>query len=102
LDKLVEVKEMSKEEKKASVKAVGRIDLAAKSVIPVSDKYIHAHHVPAVHVFSSINVLMDNLRRNYVKNIYYPWDVSFEPVIVVPKATLAISAIRTRKFPSTF
>jgi hypothetical protein len=96
------VKEMSKQEKKASAKTLGRVDLAAKSMIPVPNKHIHAQHVPAVHVFSSINVLMDNLRRNYVKNIYYPWDVSFEPVIAVPKATLAISAFRTRKFPSTF
>ena len=62
---------MSKEEKKAPVKSIAKTEIVAKSV-----KYFPAKRVPAkyVHVFSTIDVLMDNLRRNYVENISYPWD----------------------------
>lgn len=89
---------MIKEEETAPVKAAAKVDVAAKSLNHVPAKHVHASHVPGVHVISSIDVLMDNLRRNYVKNIYYPWNLSLEPIIAVPKATIPISTIHTRKF----
>jgi hypothetical protein len=93
---------MINEEEKVSGKAIEKVDVTAKSVNKVPADNVHVSYVPGVHVFSSIDVLMDNLRRNYVKNIYYPWDASLEPVIAVPKAATAISAFHKRTFPSTF
>jgi hypothetical protein len=89
------VKKISKEEKKAPLQAIVKAKVGEKSV-----KYILANHVPTVHVLSTIDVLMDNLRRNYIENIAYPWDR--EPVISIRNATtIAISKPRRPKFPST-
>jgi hypothetical protein len=65
---------MSKEEKKATAKAIAKAEVAAKSVKNVLAKQTPAKHFPAVHVLSTIDVLMDNLRRNYIGTIAYPWD----------------------------
>jgi hypothetical protein len=93
---------MSEEEKKAPVKAIGEAGVPAKSGKQVPAKHFPANHVPAVHVLSTIDVLMDNLRRNHIKKIAYPWDrVSLKPAISVRKATIAISTPRRPKFPST-
>jgi hypothetical protein len=95
---------MSKEEKKTPVKATAKAEVAVKPIKPIKPvaKQIPAKHVPTVHVFSTIDVLMDNLRRNYIENIAYPWDrVSLEPVIPARKATIAIPTSSKPKFTST-
>ena len=94
---------MSEEEKKAPVKAIGEAEVAAKPGKQVPAKHVPANNIPAVHVLSTIDALMDNLRRNYVKRIAYPWDaVSFEPVILVQKTTKAISTLSRQKLHSKF
>jgi hypothetical protein len=91
------------EEKKAPIKAIGEAEAPAKSGKQVPAKHIPTNHVTAVDVLLTIDVLMDNLRRNHVKKIAYPWDrASLEPAISVRKANIAISATRRPKFPSTF
>ncbi len=92
---MIELKKLSEEEKKAPAKAIAKAEVAAKSIKHVPAKHIPAKHVPAVHVLKTIDVLMDNLRRNHIENIAYPWDsVILEPVISVRKARLAIPTSR--------
>ena len=86
---------MSEEEEKAPATAVAKAEVAVRSAKHVPAKHIPAKHVPAVHVLKTIDVLMDNLRRNHIENIAYPWDsVILEPVISVRKARLAIPKCR--------
>jgi len=86
---------MSEEEEKAPTTAVAKAEVAARSAKHVPAKHIPAKHVPAVHVLKTIDVLMDNLRRNHIENIAYPWDiVSLEPAISVRKARMAILTSR--------
>jgi len=78
---------MSKEEKKAPVKAIAKAEVAVKPVIPV--KNVPAKHVPAVHVLTTFEDLMDNFRRNFIESIAFPWDwVSLKPVVPVREATV--------------
>jgi HSP20 family molecular chaperone IbpA len=78
---------MSKEEKKAPVKAIAKAQVAVKPVKPV--KIIPAKHVPAVHVLTTFEDLMDNFRRNFIESIAFPWDwVSLKPVVPVREATV--------------
>ena len=75
---------MSKEEKKALVKAIAKAEVAVKPV-----KHVPAKHVPAVHIPTTFDGLMDNFRRNFIESIAYPWDwVSLEPVVPVREATV--------------
>jgi HSP20 family molecular chaperone IbpA len=80
---------MSKEAKKAPVKAIAKTDVAVKPVKQVPAKHIPAKHVPAVHVLTTFDDLMDNFRRNFIESIAYPWEwVSLEPVVPVREATV--------------
>jgi HSP20 family protein len=75
---------MSKEEKKATVKAIAKTEAAVKSI-----KHVPAKHVPAVHVLTTFDDLMENFRRNFIESIAYPWDwVSLEPVVPIREATV--------------
>ena len=75
---------MSKEEKKAPVKAIAKTEAAVKPV-----KHVPAKHVPAVHVLTTFDDLMDNFRRNFIENIAFPSDwVTLEPVVPVREATV--------------
>jgi len=75
---------MSKDIKKAPVKAITKGEVAVKPI-----KKVPAKHVPAVHVLTTFDDLMDNFRRNFIETIAYPWDwVSFEPTIPVREATV--------------
>jgi HSP20 family molecular chaperone IbpA len=75
---------MSKEEKKAPVKAIAKTEVAVKPI-----KHVPAKHVPAVHVLTTFDNLMDNFRRNFIESIAYPWEwVSLEPVVPVREATV--------------
>jgi len=68
------------------VKATAKTEIVAKSVKYFPAKRVPAKHVHTVNVFSTIDVLIDNLRRNHIGNIAYPWDkVSPEPAIFVRK-----------------
>jgi len=86
---------MTKEEKKAPVKAIAKAQVAVKPITPVA-KHIPAKHVPAVHVLTTFEDLMDNFRRNFIESIAFPsesiafpWDwVSIEPVVPVREATV--------------
>ena len=87
---------MSKEEKKAPVKAIAKAEVAVKLGKHVPAKRIPAKHVPAVHVLTTFDDLMDNFRRNFIESIAFPsesiafpWDwVSLKPVVPVREATV--------------
>jgi HSP20 family protein len=81
-------KEMSREEKKATVKAIVKAGVPVKPAKHVA-KQVLAKHVPAVHVLTTFEDLMDNFRRNFIESIAFPWDwVSVEPVVPVREATV--------------
>jgi HSP20 family protein len=80
---------MSKEGKKAPVKAIAKAEIKAKPVKHVPAKKIPAKHVPAVHVLTTFDDLMDNFRRNFIESIAFPTDwVSLEPVAPAREATV--------------
>jgi len=80
---------MLKEEKKAPVKAIAKTDEAAKPLKKVSAKNIPAKQVPAVHVLTTFDDLMDNFRRNFIENIAFPTEwISLEQVVPVREATV--------------
>jgi HSP20 family protein len=86
---------MSKEEKKAPVKAIAKTEVAVKPIKPFA-KHIPAKHVPAVHVLTTFEDLIDNFRTNFIERIAFPsesvafpWDwVSVKPVVPVREATV--------------
>ena len=70
---------MSKEEKKAPVKAIAKAEVAVKPIkqVPVKHipaKRIPAKHVPAVHVLTTFDDLMENFRQNFIESIAFPSD----------------------------
>jgi HSP20 family protein len=66
---------MSNVEKKAPVKAIAK----ATAIKPVNK--VPAKHVPAVHVLTTFDDLMDNFRRNFIESIAFPFEwISMEPV----------------------
>jgi HSP20 family protein len=68
---------MSNEEKKMPVKAIAKARVAAKPI-----KHVPAKQVPAVHVLTTFDDLMENFRNNFVESIAYPWNwISLEPVV---------------------
>ncbi len=85
---------MSKEERKAPVKAVEKAEIAVKPIkniavkhLPV--KHVPAKHVPAVHVLTTFDDLVGDFRRNFIESIAFPWDwVSLEPATPVREATV--------------
>ena len=87
---------MSKEEKKAPVKAIAKAEMAVKPLKRVPAKNIPAKHVAAVHVLTTFEDLMDDFRRRFFESIAFPsqsvafpWDwVSLKPVLPVREATV--------------
>jgi HSP20 family protein len=85
---------MSKEERKAPVKAVEKAEIAAKPIKNIAARHLPAKHspakqVPAVHVLTTFDDLVDDFRRNFIESIAFPWDwVSLEPAIPVREATV--------------
>ncbi len=77
---------MSKEVKKAPVKVIAKAkEVAVKPVKNV----LPAKHVPAVHVLTTFDDLMDNFRRNFIENIAFPSEwISLEQVAPVREATV--------------
>ena len=55
---------MSKEEKKAPVKAIAKTEVAVKTYKTCSQlNILPAKHVPAVHVLTTFDDLMENFRK---------------------------------------
>jgi len=80
---------MTKEEKKAAVKAIEKAAVPVKTIRKVPAKNIPAKHVPAVHVLTTFDDLMDNFRRNFIESIAFPVDwISLEPVVPIREATV--------------
>ena len=80
---------MSKEEKKAPLKTATKAEIAVKPVKHVPAKRSSPKHVPAVHVLTTFDDLMDNFRRNFIESIAFPAEwVSLEPVVPVREATV--------------
>ncbi len=79
---------MSEEEKKAPVKAIAKSEIAAKSVKHVLAKHVPAK-VPAVHVLTTFDDLMNDFRKNFIESIAFPFDwISLETVVPVREATV--------------
>ncbi len=85
---------MSKETKNTTVKAIAKTEVPVKTVKPakpvlasksakhVPAKHIAAKQVPAVHVLTTFEDLMDNFRNSFIESIAYPWNwVSLEPYV---------------------
>ena len=80
---------MSEVEKKTPVKAIAKVKDAAKSVKKGPTKHIPAKQVPAVHVLTTFDDLVDNFRKNFIESIAFPFEwLSVEPVVPVREATV--------------
>jgi HSP20 family protein len=85
---------MSKEEKKAQVKATEKAAIAVKPTKNIPGKHlparrVSAKQVPAVHVLTTFDDLVDDFRRNFIESVAYPFEwVSLEPVVPVREATV--------------
>jgi len=89
---------MSEEQKKATVKAIAKNEIAVKPVkhvlakhVPakVPAKRIPAKQVPAVHVLTTFDDLVDNFRKNFIESIAFPFEwISLEPTVPVREATV--------------
>ena len=80
---------MSKEEKKAPVKAIAKTGALAKPIKHLPAKHTPAKHVPAVHVLTTFDDLMDDFRRNFIESIAFPSEwISVEPYVPVREATV--------------
>jgi HSP20 family protein len=85
---------MSKEEKKTPVKPVTKTEIAVKPIKHLP-KHIPAKNIPAVHVLTTFDDLIDNFHRSFIKSIAFPesmnfpWDwISAQPVVPVREATV--------------
>jgi HSP20 family protein len=75
---------MSKEEKKAPVKAIAKTNTTTKLA-----KKAPAKHVPAVHVLTTFDDLMEDFRKNFIESIAFPVEwISMEPYVPVREATV--------------
>jgi HSP20 family protein len=81
---------MNKENKNTSAKAIAKTEVPVKTVKPAKPvptknsaaKPIPTKQVPAVHVLTTFEDLMENFRNNFIESIAYPWNwVSLEPVV---------------------
>ncbi len=80
---------MTEKEKKTSVKAIVKSEAAVKPVKHVPAKRISNKQVPAVHVLTTFDDLMDNFRQNFIESIAFPFEwVNIEPVVPVREATV--------------
>ena len=81
---------MTEETKKAPVKAIAKSEIAVKPVKPVLAKHIPAaKHVPAVHVLTTFDDLMNDFRQSFIESIAFPFEwINVEPVVPVREATV--------------
>jgi HSP20 family protein len=89
---------MTEEQEKAPVKAMAKSEIAVKPVkhvlakpVPakVLSKRVPAKQVPAVHVLTTFDDLVDNFRKNFIESLAFPFDwISVEPVAPVREATV--------------
>ena len=85
---------MSKEEKKAPVKAIEKAEITVKPIKNLPAKRIPAKrvptkHVPAVHVLTTFDDLVDDFRKNFIESVAFPFEwVSMEPVVPIREATV--------------
>ena len=91
---------MNKDTKNTTVKAIANAEVPVKTVkysksVPakhVHGKQIPAKNIPAVHVLTTFEDLMDNFRNTFIESIAYPWNwISLEPgvpAIPVREATV--------------
>jgi len=69
---------MSKEENKSTSKAIMKTERAIKPKV----------HVPAKHVLTTFEQLVEDFRRNFRDNIWGPWEMmDLEPVLSIREAT---------------
>jgi HSP20 family molecular chaperone IbpA len=74
---------MTEKEKKTPVKAIAK----AEAVKPL--KKFPAKHVPAVHVLTTFDDLVENFRNNFIESIAFPWNwVGLEQSHAVREATV--------------
>jgi HSP20 family protein len=83
---------MSKEEKKAPVKALAKAPKAIKTIKPLAKhvpaKRLPAKHVPAQLVLTTFDDLMEDFRSNFIENIGSPWEwVNVDSVYPIREAT---------------
>jgi HSP20 family protein len=88
---------MTEIQKKTPVKAVAKTEIAAKPVktalakhVPakVPAKHIPAKQVPAVHVLTTFDDLMNDFRKNFIESIAFPFEwITVEPMVPVREAT---------------
>ncbi|MGD0451907.1 MAG: Hsp20/alpha crystallin family protein [Candidatus Bathyarchaeia archaeon] len=80
---------MTEKEKKTPVKAIVKSTSAVKPVKHVPAKRIPNKQVPAVHVLTTFDDLMDNFRKNFIESIAFPFEwISVEPAVPVREATV--------------
>jgi HSP20 family molecular chaperone IbpA len=84
---------MTEEQKKAPVKAIAKSEIAVKPVKHVLAKpvpaKVPAKQVPAVHVLTTFDNLMNDFRKNFIESIAFPFEwISVEPVVPVREATV--------------
>jgi HSP20 family protein len=89
---------MTEIQKKAPVKAIAKAEVAVKPVKTVLAKRVPAKlpnkrapakQVPAVHVLTTFDDLMENFRKNFIESIAFPFDwISVEPFVPVREATV--------------
>jgi HSP20 family protein len=78
---------MSKEEKKAPVKAIVKVPTAIKTIKPVPAKHVPAKHVPAQQVLATFNDLVEDFRSRFIENIGFPWEwISVDSVYPIREA----------------
>ena len=100
---VIEVKKMTEIQKKATVKAIAKSEIAAKPIktalakhVPakVPAKRIPAKQVPAVHVLTTFDDLMEDFRKNFIESIAFPFEwISVEPIAPVREATVDLVEI---------
>ena len=89
---------MTEIQKKAPVKAIAKAEVAVKPVKTVLAKRVPAKlpnkrapakQVPAVHVLTTFDDLMEDFRQNFIESIAFPFDwISVEPFVPVREATV--------------
>lgn len=80
---------MSKTEKKEPIKAIAKSQVIAKPVKHITAKRIPSKQVPAVHVLTTFDDLMDNFRENFIEKIAFPFEwIAVEPLAPVREATV--------------
>ncbi len=80
---------MTEIQKKASIKAIVKSEKTIKPVKHVPAKRIPNKQVPAIHVLTTFDNLMEDFRENFIESIAFPFEwISVEPGVPVREATV--------------